>query len=204
MLSALGSGISAAGNAIGTQYRADQAYDLGMAKLDAAQAMQGMGLGNGNGMQMMAVGSNGQPYTVMPVGGLSYRTADAGDPPSGGGGKKEDNVWPGMAQPSAEVWENKKPESSNVFPPSWGWVSPPGYPNASSVEDWGGEWVGDPYGLYKAYETMQYNLTGSTYADKVRAVGKALTDTEWFKPWKNGPNPTRYAGTPYSMGSMSP
>lgn len=69
MLSAFGGALTAGANAFGTQYRADQSYDLQMGKLLAGMALggvnQGMGLSQGNGLMtaLMSPGSGARGGT---------------------------------------------------------------------------------------------------------------------------------------------
>ena len=199
MLQAFGGGLTAGANTFGTQYRANQQYDLGMQKIMAAQSLQGMGLGNANPMQLVTSGGatrSGFPTAGAAVGGLTLSN------PGGGGGKK-DMVWPSMPTSPDQLWESEPTKSGNPFPPSWGWVTPPGFAQTSSWEDWGGEAVSLPYGLWKLYNTAMYNMTGDTYPGHVGTVVNKVRNA-FQNPFATKPNMTRYSGTGFANGSASP
>lgn len=186
-LSVLGGALSAGVSALGTQHRANQSYDANMARVLAASAQRGMGLSDGNGY----AGS----YTSPTAGGGIAVAGLSG----GSGGKKDDVYWPGYEQPSSQLWENKKPEATNPFPPNLGWKIPPGYANTETWEDTFGELVSWPYGVVKFGDTILYNTTGKTAAGHFEAARDQILN------WKAiSPNMTRYSGSAFSTGSMSP
>jgi len=170
-LSIFGDALSAGASTFGTQARAAQSYDLQMAKLLQAQALQGMGISN-NAYQMTlpVSGQGGFADTAKVVGGLSAGNANKGD----------DKYWPAYEQPSPVLWDNKTAESTNPINPAWGWKIPPGYSNAESWEDTFGELVSWPYGAIKFANTAAYNLTGNTVEGGIRsyASGKNWDGSE--------------------------
>lgn len=190
MLSALGSGLSAAGTAMGTQYRADMAYDLNMSKLDMAAEQFMMGLSGRNGLASVRAASS-----ATRVGGLSAASAFGG---ASGGGSKPDNdaFWPGYEHAPTPMWEAKKPESTNPFPPQWGWTIPPGFANAEAYEDSMGELVSMPYGVWKGANTVMYNVLGYTMPDIYREARAGASDLASIlqRAW---------AGTPSNGGRQS-
>lgn len=189
MLSALGGALTAGANTLGTQYRANQSYDAQMARVLAAGASRGMGLTDGNGYAGTYASPGSAGSGVIP--GLA----------GGGSTGKGDAYWPAYELPPSQLWEVKKPESTNPLPPSWGWSIPPGYANAESWEDTFGEPVSWPYGIVKFGDTVLYNTTGKT------AAGHFQQAKDDIAAWRATPlpwNATRYSGTPYSTGSMSP
>lgn len=176
-MQALGGAISAGANAFGTQYRADQSADLQAQRL-AAMALgninKGMGLSNGNGlMTALMQPGNGSAGGTSVTGGLS-----------GGSSSKDkgkgDAYWPEMDQPASPLWEVKKPENTNPFPPSWNWVIPPGYANAEAWEDSMGEGVSIPYGILKLGHTVGYNLLPALAPEVPKAV-RPPNDAGWFR-----------------------
>lgn len=170
MLSALGAGLSAAGTAMGTQYRADQSYDLNMAKLNQSADQFMMGLSNTNGLAAALGGSYGGgasgASSATRVGGLSVAPAFGGT----SGGDKKETYWPGYEQSTPVMWDMKKPESTNPLPPEWGWTIPPGFANAEAYEDAFAELVSLPYGIWKGANTIMWNVTGNTIPGHFRAA----------------------------------
>lgn len=167
MLSAVGAGISAGASAFGTQYRADMSYDLNMAKLgqQADQFMMGFTQRNSLATIAMAGGATRS-------GGLSGASAFGG-----GGNSKESNAfWPGYEHAPTPLWEAKKPESTNPFPPEWGWKIPPGFANAEAWEDSMAEPVSYAYGLWKLGNTVMYNTLGYTVPDVYREAKAGAND----------------------------
>lgn len=147
-------------------------------------------------------GSFGPAVTVGGAAGV------AGGLSSGGRSGKDDNVWPGMHQSSPQLWENKQPEATNPFPPNWGWKIPPGYANAETWEDTFGEPISWPYGVLKFMDTAAYNIAGRTVtgalSDAWNRTPEGVISQSMRNAFGGGPNGTRYSGTPYSRGSMSP
>lgn len=180
-------------------------------KMDQSQAFQTNMLDR----QLSAIAQRQMGGGVMP-GGSSYGPSISTGGAAGLGGalniisqgsKDKDMVWPSMEQPSDQMWKNDETKTGNPFPPSWGWKNPPGFAQTSSWEDWGGEAVSLPYGVWKLYNTALYNTVGKTHPDIMRTaydINGALRNmaSSAFAP--SGPNMTRYAGTPYSQGSASP
>lgn len=163
MLSALGSGLSAAGTAMGAQLRADMAYKTNMSKIDASMNQFMMGLSGTNGLGA-ALGASSATRS----GGLSAAAAYGG---SGGGSKKEDNAfWPGYEHAPSPIWEAKKPESTNPFNAGMGlnWTVPPGFANAEAYEDAGAEVWSWPYAVWKGANTILYNTYGKTIPETFR------------------------------------
>lgn len=190
-LSALGGAITAGANTFGTMHRADMSYDLQMARLLAAGSMQGMGLSDGNGFARVI--QSGAPARVP---GLAALT---GGKIGSAGGKDDITVWPSYEVAPNTLWEAKKPEVTNPFPPQWGWSIPPGYADAQAYEDAGTEIWSWPYSIAKGINTVLWNTTGNT------AEGHFQTARQQVIDWKAvTPNMTRYSGTPWATGSMSP
>lgn len=186
MLSAVGAGISAGASAFGTQYRADMSYDLNMNKLGQQADQFMMGLSQRNSLATIAGASS-----ATRAGGLSAAPAFGG-----GGGSKESNAfWPGYDHAPTPMWETKKPESTNPFPPQWGWTIPAGFANAEAWEDSMGEGVSIPYGVWKLTNTAMYNVLGYTVPDVYREAKAGANDLA-------GILQRAWAGTPSNGGNQ--
>lgn len=168
MLSSFGSALSAGASAFGTQYRADQSYDLNMAKLGQQADHFMMGFTQRNSLA-----------TIMGSGSSSVRAgALAAGPSRGGssGSKDSEAFWPGYEHAPTPMWEAKKPESTNPFPPQWGWTIPAGFANAEAYEDSMGELVSMPYGVWKGVNTVMHNMLGFTVPEIYREAKAGYND----------------------------
>lgn len=154
MLSALGAGLSAAGTAMGTQYRADQSYGLQMAKMDMSMDQFMMGLSGRNGLATALTNSGG-------VAGVANASSGA----SSQGGVSALPYW--------GKWEQGKVEVTN--PSYQGWVDPT-QSNAQNREDRGGEIAGEVYGISNEFHDMVRSVTGRTIRDWGIASGLSLAE----------------------------
>lgn len=207
MLSAFGNALSAGASAFGTQYRADMSYNLQQQKLNNAQDALFFGLSSSNamrGVQSMGASSGGNYFAspgITSAGTLSSRGAS-------GGSKDKDAFWPGYEHAPTPVWEAKKPESTNPFPPDWGWKIPPGFANAEAWEDSMGELVSLPYGVYKLANTAMYNVLGYTVPDIYREAKAGAVDLvnyankAWGSGWGNRAKPSIETVSPYIPAGM--
>lgn len=176
MLSALGAGLSAAGTAMGTQYRADMSYDLQsqrMAQMAMGGINQGMGLSGTNGLQ-----------TALSYGSQSVRSA--GGALSAGGG-----VSP-YAYPAS--WKPGDVEVTHPF--GRGFIDPT-VSNADVKETRYGEpgdWL---FGVDTMLHDSVRNLSGRTLREWGQAAGMNIGDyykkgdTSWapsFDRWWNSPS----------------
>lgn len=149
MLSAFGGALSAAGSAMGTQYRADQSYDLQMGKL-------AMGLSNSFGFGGAASSTNNWG------GGISYGTTMNGGGAAGGSGTMSAVSWPGvnswggMSLPKGV--EDKKPEMIPLG--MFGWKQDPRFPQGQTVEDIYTELGSWPYSVFKLANDFSLNQFG--------------------------------------------
>lgn len=176
MLSALGAGLSSAGTAMGTQYRADQAYNLNMSKIDASMDQFMMGLSNSNGLKTALSYGMGSAGVTRALGGTGAGAGAVGGLAGGKSSKNDDAFWPGYEHAPTPIWEAKKPESTNPLPPDWGWKIPPGFANAEAYEDSLGEAVSIPYGLWKGANTILYNTYGMTIPEVFRDAKQSVAD----------------------------
>lgn len=191
MLQAAGGALSAGASAFGTQLRADQSYDVQMARLLAAQGLNGMGLSQGNGLTT-AVSYGGQ-------GGLSAGFAT----PAGGlstSSKVSDLPYP-------QNWKVGDVEVTNPW--GRGFIDSTA-PNAEAAEtrygDVGQELVGAANFIADAYR----NAFGMTLRETGKAAGlnigdyKAPSDTSWgpaFGRWWNSPTSLPSAKLPGFSGA---
>jgi len=187
-LSIFGDALSAGAKMLGTQARAGQSYDLQMAKLLQAQALQGMGMSNNAYQMSVGAGMNGFADVAKGVGGLSVSAPSSGK-------TDDDKYWPAYHQSSPVLWDNKAPESTNPMNPAWGWKIPPGYANAENWEDTFSEVVSWPYGAIKFANTLAYNLTGNTVEGGIRSYA---TGKNWDGSLKPEPPPV----VPYVPAGM--
>lgn len=178
MLQAAGGALSAGASALGTQLRADQSYDVQLARLLAAQGVQGMGMAQGNGMTN-AISYGGQ-------GGMAagFATPNAGLSTSS---KVSDLPYP-------QSWKVGDVEVTNPW--GRGFIDSTA-PNAEAAEtrygDIGQELIGAANFVADAYR----NAFGLTLRDTGKAVGlnigdyKQPTDTSWgpaFSRWWRSPS----------------
>lgn len=205
MLSAWGNAITAGANAFGTQYRADQSYALQQQKLNNAQDALFFGLSQSNGMRgVMSMGAASGGPTMA---GISAGSAGGLSAARGSGSKDNDAFWPAYEHAPTPMWEAKKPESTNPFPPEWGWKIPPGFANAEAWEDSMGELVSLPYGVYKLANTAMYNVLGYTVPDMYREAKAGYNDlvTMMGTAWKSASTPkaTLDPVSPYIPAGMA-
>lgn len=161
MLSAIGAGLSAAGTAMGQQYRADQSYNLQTRKMDMAMDQFMMGLSSRNGLQSaLTYGMGSAAVAGRGTGAAGTLGLSTG---RGGNSSNEEAYWPGYDNFAPQLWGAKKPEATNPISPAWNWKIPPGYANAEAWEDSFGELVSMPYGVVKLADTVLYNSTGYTF-----------------------------------------
>lgn len=193
MLSALGAGLSAAGTAMGTQYRADMSYDLQsqrMAQMAMGGINQGMGLSGTNGLQ-----------TALSYGSQSVRSAGGALSPGGG-------VSP-YAYPA-----NWKPGDVEVTHPFGRGFIDPTVSNADVKEARYGEpgdWL---FGVDTMLHDSVRNLSGRSLREWGQAAGMNIGDyykkgdTSWapsFDRWWNSPAsaPAGFGATADSMWSTA-
>lgn len=195
-LSAFGGALTAGANTFGTQYRANQSYDLNQQKLDLAGQQLALGLTGQNGLATV-LGSQ-----------------------SGGGGGVTSNARSGATKaaglsdlPYPDKWEADPPKVTN--PLYRGFIDSKS-PNAEAGEDRYGE-VGEfLFGMRNLVSDGVRNVTGRGLEDWGTAAGmnigsyKKPEDTSWgpaFSRWWNSPTalPTRLM-TPSekSMGKVTP
>ena len=189
-LSGWGGALSSFSNAFGTQYRADQSYDLQLRKLDAAQGLFGNGLSTGNGlMAALSMGGAGS--------GGGQRSA------AGGAGGLSDLPYPSK-------W---KPGDMEVTNPFYRAFIDSKSPNAEAGEARYGE-VGELlFGLRNITNDTIRNVTGRSPEDWGTAAGmnigsyKLPTDTSWapaFGRWWNSPTSLPNRKLPGFDGTVKP
>lgn len=154
MLSALGGALTAGTNTFGTQHRANQSYDLQLAKLLAGQAMQGMGLSNGNGFSQVIRPSTSQ-IGIQPGGGMS-----AGNP-AGGSSKLSDFPYP----------QNWKPGDIEVSNPYSNLFIDSRAPNAEMKSDRYGDLWEELFGTANVVQDAYRNIAGETTYDTGKRLG---------------------------------
>lgn len=185
-MSAWGGALSAGSSMLSTMYRANQSFSLQQQKMNNAQDALFFGLSQGNqmrGVQSFGPSSGGNFYSdggATVSGGLS-----------GGSSKsKGDAFWPGYEHAPSPLWKAKEPESTNPFPPQWGWKIPAGFSNAEAWEDSMGEGVSIPYGIWKGVNTVMYNTLGYTVPDVYREAKGGYADlVTMTHKWLTAPNP---------------
>lgn len=171
MLQGIGAGLSNAATAFGQQYRADQSYDLQMAKMAAGMGMagvnSGMGLSQGNGLM-----------TALSFGSRSESGAAGGLSP--------------YAYP--DQWKQGKVEVTNPF--GRGFIDP-FTSNADTKEARYGEpgdWL---FGVDTMLHDSVRNLSGRSLREWGQAAGMNIGDyyqkgdTSWspaFERWWNSPS----------------
>lgn len=134
MLSAFGGALSAAGSAMGTQYRADQSYDLQMGKMV-------MGLSNSFGF------GSGGGYAPS---GVSYGTASGGGNPAGGNGALSSLPYP-------NAWKRGDVDVTN---PWFGAAVAKTYADAEAFEARYGDIAQEIAGARNAVVDTYHNATG--------------------------------------------
>ena len=169
MLSALGSGLSAAGNAMGTQYRADMSYDLQMRNMGMSMDKFMMGLSNTNGLQSalsfgMGGGSNASRGTGQ-QGGVS-------------------------SLPYPTKWEQGKVEVTN---PHLNWQVDKTQADAEAYETRYGDIAQEVFGAYNLLADSVKQWTGKTIADHGAAARGWASN--W---WNNGSAASKRPVTPYT------
>lgn len=198
-LSAFGGALSAGASAFGTQYRADQSYDLQMTKLLGALSMQGMGLSQSNGLATtlsfgngggggLAGGGGGGLGGATSANGLTYQ----GQPyiPGAVEGNAKLNSLPYFAQ-----WGMDDGKNYVANPWSRAFVDPYVANVDAQQKRYGepGEWLFAPDVMF---HDLVRNVSGRSIRDWGVAAGmdigsyKLPTDTSWepsFGRWWNSP-----------------
>lgn len=169
-LSGWGAGLSAAASAMGTQYRADQSYDLQMFKMENmldAGIQRGFGLSQGNGLFSMS-----------------------------SAGTRVDSSSSGALSPFAypDKWKEGKVEVTHPF--QRGFIDP--FVSNADVKEtrYGepGDWL---FGVDTMVHDAVRNMTGRTLREWGQAAGMNIGDyfkkgdTSWgpsFARWWNSPN----------------
>lgn len=187
-LQGIGAGLSGAANVMGTQYRADQSYDLQMAKMAMGMGMagvnSGMGLSQGNGlMSALSFGSRSESGSA---GGLSP-----------------------YAYP--DNWKAGKVEVTHPF--GRGFIDP--FTSNADVKEarYGepGDWL---FGLDTMIHDSVRNMTGATVREWGQAAGMNIGDyykkgdTSWapaFERWWNSPTaaPAGWGATADSLWTQA-
>lgn len=138
MLSAFGGALTAGVNTFGTQYRADQSYDLQMARLLQGTVNQGMGLSQSNGLTTaLSFGGGTTP-------GLRRASESAGGV---------------SALPYPQSWERGKVEVTN---PSGKWYIDPTVADAEPYETRYGDLAQELFGASNLFQDMVRTTTGKT------------------------------------------
>lgn len=186
MLSALGGALTAGTNAFGTQLRADQSYDLQLARLLAGNSLQGMGLGNGNGFAQVI-----QPRTNQI--GIQPRAGLSGAAGGGGGESKLSDA------PYPQNWKPGDIDVSNPYQNLW---IDSRAPNAEMKSDRYGDVWEELFGTANMVQDIYRNVAGETTYDTGKRLGinigsfRQPGDTSLspaFGRWWNDPSslPTR-------------
>lgn len=202
MLSALGGALSAGTSAFGTQLRADQSYDLQLAKMLGGNALQGMGLSDGNGFSQV-IRSGGSPIGVQRSAGMTGGAAGPGMPPSM-------TLAPGSLElPYFNTWGNENGKDYIANPHFGAFVD--GTISNTDVKE---KRYGEPGDWLFGIDTMVHdglrNITGRNVSDWGRAAGmnigdyKAPADTSWgpsFGRWWSAPTSLPNARLPGFSGN---
>lgn len=143
MLSALGAGLSSAGAAMGTQYRANQAYDLNMSKIDASMEQFMMGLSGRNGV----------------TSALSYGMGGAAVGAGSGGASRSGGV---SALPYPSKWEQGKVEVTN---PHRSWQVDKTQADAEAYGTRYGEIAEEVFGAYNLLADSVKQFSGKTIGE---------------------------------------
>lgn len=142
-LSAFGGALSAGASAFGTQFRADQSFDLQMARMGLGMANQGMGMSQSNGlMQTLAYGGG---------------TVAGGGAGGSGGGSLSSLPYP-------QSWKRGDVDVTN---PWYGLSIDPKSSDAESFEARYGDIAQEIAGAYNFVNDMTYNSTGKTAGQNV-------------------------------------
>lgn len=169
MLSALGSGLSAAGTAMGTQYRADMSYGLQQQNMEMSMDKFMMGLSNNNGLQTA----------------LSYGMSGGGNASRGTG--QQAGV---SSLPYPTKWEQGKVEVTN---PHQSWQVDKTQADAEAYETRYGDIAQEVFGAYNLLADSVKQWTGKTIAEHGTATRGWVTN--W---WNNGSAASNRAVTPYA------
>lgn len=169
MLSAIGAGLSSAGTAMGTQYRADMSYDLQMNNMNMSMDKFMMGLSNSNGLQTA----------------LSYGMSGGGNASRGTG--QQAGV---SSLPYPTKWEQGKVEVTN---PHQNWQVDKTQADAEAYETRYGDIAQEVFGAYNLLADSVKQWTGKTIAEHGTATRGWVTN--W---WNNGPAASKRAVTPYA------
>lgn len=162
MLSAIGGALSAGANAFGTQYRADQAYDLQMGKL--ALGLSGIGTGVGSG------------------GGLARQYLPSGNIKINGGSGSVSQTGALSSLPYPQNW---KPGDVNATNPWYGLRVDPTFADAEAFEARYGDIAQEVAGLRNLAADSYENVTGrSIYAD-IKDVWNGKQTQPWS--WSTTP-----------------
>lgn len=177
-MSAFGSALSAGANAFGTQYRADQSYDLQAQKLQLAVDQMGIGLSSQNGLR-----------TAIAYGGTGGGVAGSSNARSGA------NAAAGMSDlPYPTKW--KYQDDVTVTNPWSRSVIVGNLPDAEVGAKRYGEIAEEIFGLRNGINDFAYNVTGKTLEDWGRSTGYNVGDyvqkgdIGWgpaFSRWWNDP-----------------
>lgn len=152
MLSAFGGALTAGANAFGTQYRADQSYDVQMARLMAGTANQGMGLSTNNGLSTaLSFGGGG----VGGTGAVSSKSGAVSDLP-----------YPA----------NWKPGDVNVTNPGGRWFVDSTVADAEAYEARYGDVAQEVAGASNLFQDTIRAVTGKTLRDWGISAGMNIGD----------------------------
>lgn len=193
MLSAVGGALSAGADTFGTQYRANQSYDLQMQRLELANQERGFGLSQGNGLMTA----------------ISYGTSGVG---ASGGSAAKDAPGALSAYPYPDMW---KPDGVKVTNPHYGAFIDETHSGGDAYTKRyaePGEWL---FGIDTMVHDAVRNLTGRTIRDWGFAAGmnigayKEKGDTSWapaFGRWWSSPSslPNTWLRNPATQESVTP
>lgn len=193
MFSAFGGALSAGVNAFGTQYRADQSYDLQMRKMDQALMQVGMGLSQRNGLM-----------TAISYGGAGSGGARFESPTAAGGGLSP------YAYP--QNWKPGKVEVTHPF--ERGFIDPYVSDGQVKANRYGepGDWL---FGVDTMIHDAVRNMTGRTIREWGQTSGMNIGDyfkkgdTSWAPSvgrWWNSPTsfPNTFMRNPATSGPVTP
>lgn len=190
-MSAFGGALSAGVNAFGTQYRADQAYDLQSQRLAAmakGNVVQGMGLSAGGGQMTATLGSRSPGNT----GGTGGTGTVAGLSP--------------FAYPSQ--WEQGKVEVTN---PHRIWSVDGSVSDAEAQETRYGDLAQEVFGISNVFQDGVKTLTGRSPREWGIVSGMNIGDynqgggfTDTVSRWWNSPTSVSSSRLPGFSGSVQP
>lgn len=185
-LSALGGALSAGTNAFGQQLRADQSYDLQLARMLAGQAQQGMGLSNGNGFAQVIAPRQASGGSIPGLTGLTT----PGEGGSEGTGKVSDLPYPGK-------W---KPGDIEVSNPFFNLFVDRHAPNAEMKSDRYGDVWEEIFGSANMVQDAYRNVAGETTYDTGKKLG--INIGSYRKPADTSLSPAfgRWWSDPTSFG----